>query len=81
MNGWNKPRDPVNAFATDYTTLSNFYHKFNFILNELLITRKQLFLHDYILSEFCIDIAVMEKKYQVYEKSSWNSRKYLVYKK
>lgn len=57
-----------NAFVTVYTTPFSFCRKFNFVINELLITREELFLHDYTSSEFCIDIAVIEKKYQAYGK-------------
>lgn len=52
-----------NAFITCYTTPFGFCHKFNFVINELLITREQLFLHDRILSDCSVDISlVIEKK-------------------
>lgn len=44
-----------NAFITVYTTRFSFCHKFNFVINELLITRVQLFLHDRTLSDFRYD--------------------------
>lgn len=75
MNSWKQTarRNPMRTLLSRSTQprAFSFCHKFNFVINELLITREELFLHDFVRFQRWYFAVIEKKKISSHRKRLW----------